>query len=415
MKIKSRKFSVPNIVSYLLIGILVLDCFSLYYKIVGYKIFQIACIGIVLCLILFDLVQGKRISKSAIYFITYYIIVYTILLFISDYAYLGFITGCMIPIILFTVSLSMNNNINYSVTILSIFSDIICVISCISLFFYLTGSIYKIIEPTTLYSSSKIGWADYNYRSYLDIYFEGQNTFFFGQTILRNIGIFLEAPVFAYVIITALYIEMFMRRQIRKKRIIILIAAVLSTYSTVGIALCVILIVLFVFKKTRNKNVLILLAPIFIIIALYIVISVVGDKVAVGNDSGTARIDDFVACFKCFFDNPIGGVGHNQVRAIDPYRAASRQNGTAGMSAGIPFVLANGGIVYGSIYILPLVIALYRLSKKTLNIEQIGFIILQFILLTEIVVEYTLLGQFFLVMSWLWALDYNNRVDVQYI
>lgn len=415
MKNRERHLRGQNIANYLLMVILVLDCFSLYYKTIGYRTFQITCIGLIICLIILEFVNGRGISNSAIFFITYYIFVCTILLFISNYAYLGFFTGCVIPIVMFSIFISMKNDIYYTGKILSAFSNIIFVIACVSLVFYFAGSLYGLIRPTAFFSYSKIGWADFDYESYYGIYFEGQRTFFFGETILRNIGIFLEAPVFSYVLLTALYIEMFMRQKISKKRIIIFVATILSTYSTVGIALCVILIIFFYFKQASKKSFLKLLVPILIVIASYIVISVVGDKVSIDNDSGASRMDDLVACFKCFFDHPLGGVGYNLVRAIDPYRAANRQGGTAGMSAGIPFVLANGGIFYGSIYIVPMVLGLYRLSKRTLNIERAGFIVFQFILLIEIVVEYTLLAQFFLVMSWLWVLSFNDQSDKRLI
>lgn len=405
MKIKIRSVKAVSLLLIMFCILLTIDCFSIYYKLIGYQILQI--VNILLCGIMIlcnnNIDMGLR-RKDA-YFIVYYIAVCSILMLLGDYKYLGFISGCFVPVILFYIFIAINNRMELIFKIFCIFSNVICVICIISLVFYFAGSLIGMIQPSSTLNYSTIGWSDFNYNSYWGVYFDGHKTFFMGKTILRNIGIFVEGPVFTYVIITSLYIEMYFTARVKKSKLMLLFITALTTYSTTAIAISAILVFVYIYQNYMRKSILKLLVPIGTIIVCYIIVTVVTDKLMDGNDSGSVRLDDFIACIKCFADNPLIGVGFNDVRGIDPYRGAFRQTGLAGMSAGIPFVFACGGILHGSVYAVPIILSGIKSIRKKIDLRCLGFIALQFLLLTVIITEFTLLAQFFLVTCWYFALN----------
>ena len=159
-----------------------------------------------------------------------------------------------------------------------------------------------------------------------------------------------------------------------------------------------------------KKSLLKLLGPILLIVVLYFAGTIVADKLTIGNDSGSARKDDFIACLKTFINNPIIGTGYNNVRGVDPYRAAFRRTGKAGMSAGIPFVFANGGFFHGMLYLSPIILTIYQAirNQKNGNVKLLGFVVIQTILLIFTITEYTLLAELFLITEWFIAIHYCN-------
>lgn len=404
------KIRLTGILKALLMVILVIDCFSIYYKTLGYQVTQIAAIIISIALIFTKNQKQIRILKDDMNLLAYILFSFFFLFVFADYKYLGFISGGVIPIILFFLLIFGCLNREDLRDLIRIFETIILILAVISLVFYLLGTNLKLIEPTAFYSADTIGWADFNYQSYFGIYFEGQRTFFFGNTWTRNIGIFLEGPVYAYVLTTALFFELFFKEQPNKLIIIIFAVTIATTFSTTAIAIGAILIYLYFYNHYMKRNLLKLLAPLILIAVLYFAGSVIMDKVAIGNDSGAARSDDFVACWKTFINNPIIGTGYNNVRGVDPWRAAFRRTGKAGMSSGIPFVFANGGILHGMLYVLPVILILIKVlrSEKFNKLNLLGFVATQTLLLTVTITEYTLLAEFLLMLEWYIALHYER-------
>lgn len=414
MALKLKKISINNYLLLIWSILLIVDCFTIYYKLIGYMGLQILNIIISSMILFFGNYRRRLVIKRVdIYFISYYLLICFLLFVFSDYNYLGFVSGCLIPIIIFYLIWGMNKTINKIEEFLYLFSQIIFVLCVISLLFYIFGSVLNLIEPTSVLSSLLIDWSDFDYKSYFGIYFEGHKTYFMGKTILRNIGIFVEAPVFTYVIINALYVEMFLKDNTNKIKIIMYVLTALSTYSTTSIALTVILVFIHIYLHYMKRSLLKLLVPIVFILSINIIYTVISDKLMIGNDSGSVRMDDLFACFKAFAAHPIFGIGYNALRALDPYRSAFRQTGLAGMSAGIPYVLANGGILYGSIYLLPPIVAIFKYIKNKMDLQYTGFILLQAVLTTVIITEYTLLAECMLTISWYMILNISRRNYVE--
>ena len=407
MKLSIKRIQLKTVFVYLWIFLLILDCFSIYYKTIGYQVTQIT--NIIMTIAAFFLIERKTLTleKKNVKALIYLMISFAFLFVFCDYKYLGFITGSAVPIILFYTFFSTNMSRTKIEQILVYYENIVLIISAVSLVLYLAGTVLSLVSPSNVLSATSVGWADFNYASYHGIYFEGQRTYIFGKTITRNIGIFLEAPVFAYVLITALYIELFMRKNARKIPFIILLATIVTTFSSTAIAISLILMFAFYYWNYMKHSWLKLLVPIFAILVSYAAITVVLDKLAIGNDSGAARLNDFMSCWIAFAANPLIGIGFNNVSGVNPYRIL--KIGT-GMSSGIPYVFANGGIVHGLIYIVPAFIGVINMiaRKRYLEPRFIGFVVVQTVLLTVIVTEYTLLAQFLLSISWLFIVNWKK-------
>lgn len=148
----------------------------------------------------------------------------------------------------------------------------------------------------------------------------------------RNQGIFWEPGAFQTFIGIALILELFLIKRFSKKRIIVYLATVFTTYSTTGyVSVVVILLVYMIYvminKVERNfKNVRSLLFLIGLVAVLYLIFTnlstetskhVFGKITAYRNDtsrvkkmtSASVRVDAILKPISLFLDNPVFGVG----------------------------------------------------------------------------------------------------------
>lgn len=403
-KIKINKIIIP------IFALLhVVDCFSLYYELIGYQIIQIINMALLFLLVLINWNKFSMTRRESKYVLSYVSIVF-ILFIAGDFKHIGFITGHFIPCLLMLILLTCSNRNAIIRTYINSLCNVIFFVSFLSLLFYLIGTNLNIILPNAKYDYSTIGWADFDYKSYYGLYFEGQRTFFFGKTIIRNIGLFVEAPVFAYVLITALFCELFWKNKISIFRVAILSLTIISSFSTTGITICLILILVYLYQTKMKKSFWKLFAPIAFIVVVNITLTIVFDKLAIGNDSGSTRIDDLYACFKCFIHNPIIGRGFNDVKELDMYRSSFRLGIDAGVSNGLPFVLANGGVLFGIVYWGPMVIMTVKLINNKVSKKMWGFVFVQFALLFFTITQYTLLAETLLVIAWIAVLYPSDSI-----
>lgn len=404
LKICTKKFSVENILICCLCIILTLDCFSLYYKIIGYQVLQILAILVSAILILIACKNRCSINKYSAVMTIFTIIIYMFLFVFGDYKYVGYLTGIVLPNIFFFLILGICRYKDISRKLFKYYRCFVLILCIISLLFFIFGTLLGIIKSNNYYSAKQIGWAMFGYNSYYGMYFEGHKTFILGRTLIRNISIFLEAPIFTYVIINALYFEMFYSEKANNKVIFIFVLTALTTFSTTSIIVVALFTFIYIYKNYMKKSLLKIFLPIGLIIVFRVGITFISDKLSETNMSGVARLDDFMASWRAFFHNPLIGIGFNNVLGINKYRSLP----LTGMSCGIPFVFANGGIFHGMLYVLPTIIGGIRFALKKISIEGLGFILTQLFLLTVIVTEYTMLGIMMLVISWYIAITPNE-------
>ena len=303
--------------------------------------------------------------------------------------------GGLLPALFTILFLKMSNREGNSA--FYAFSDIMLVIACISLVFWFFGSLLRGIS-TDEYIEADWG-GTFQYPSYLGIYFERQTYDIFGVNIIRNQSIFTEAPMYNAYLIIALCVEVYMKpwkklialkgstiqttKNLSIVRVMILLITVLTTLTTTGIVIGLIIIVsmFFLYPIAAQKVFWIKLAIgiIVAILALMIGIYVIIDK----SDSMSfkTRLDDYFACFKAWKTSPVFGVGFLNTDAIIQYMSEFRLDNT-GLATGIGSIIAQGGLVLISIYLFRigyLIVQGIRNRNWNIVLFNIVFVILIFI------------------------------------
>lgn len=126
--------------------------------------------------------------------------------------------------------------------------DVILLIAIISLLFWLFGSVMHLVHPNGSVFSY---WTDADAPSYYNLYFETQRGAFFGfdNVIIRNTAIFTEAPMSSLVFSTAFISELFLVKSKQICRHVILLIAIITTFSTSGYSVVVLAIAIIAMMK----------------------------------------------------------------------------------------------------------------------------------------------------------------------
>lgn len=252
------------------------------------------------------------------------------------------------------------------------FVNIAIFLAIVSLLFWVLGSNLNIISSTD-YLVNK--WSDGGVAtSYNNIYFETQRIAIMDNVIIRNSGIFAEAPMWNLILSIALMIQtLFLGRN--KYKTFILVLTILSTVSTTGIYVIGLIIAYKIIFEVSGwkKYIAATLIPI-----LLLVLSFVWENKS-ATTSANIRFDDYRAGFHAWLDNIILGSGFtNGIRVIEGYMDTTiRVN--LGYSNSLFVILAQGGIVLFILYLLPM---MFILVKRKYTYDMKYFIILLVVILS---------------------------------
>lgn len=212
----------------------------------------------------------------------------------------------------------------------------------------------------------------------------------------RNCGPFWEPGMFAVYLNLALFFELFFIKSQSKIRYLILILALISTFSTGGIIAGSVLFVLFgIYHFNRLSTWLILLPLLFIVLPATYQLEFIGDKfntqysdLQVGSDE--SRFAAFATQLKMIDNSPIVGG-----EKLSDYASSKT------LASGTLIPIVSYGIPVGIIYFLMLYKAslnftnIYR-RRKIIGIYLFGFILLlsfsQTILLSSIIYLFVFSG-----------------------
>lgn len=234
---------------------------------------------------------------------------------------------------------------------LNIYSKTVVILAVISIFFWLFGSTLHLISPKPI---EYIWGRDYAYRgySYFFLYFE--NPVQAEGGIIRNTGIYTEAPGYSSRLAFALCIELFINNEKKKNaRIIILMLAMITTLSSKSFILLVYFIgVVWVFY-TKNRNyfqraIHIAITLIICVGAFFLLYMIMQEEMATMSSART-RVDHLQSGIKTWLQHPFLGVGYSNTKAIAEnhmYKSTPE-----GASMGITTFLAEGGLYLFLFYI----------------------------------------------------------------
>lgn len=340
--------------------------------------------------------KNKR-NKAVIFLLFYY---FFIIFFTSitntklnlDYVHIYFLT---FPMLYYLFAIISSGD---CISLLSKFSKVVYILCILSLFFFIFGTTLKIIRPS---SSIIIDWGEVQkVPSYFGLHFDVQKIEIFGKTFIRNTGVFAEAPMFSLNIIIALAIEFFIKKEKSKRNIIIFIITILTTASTTGLTLCAFIIFMYYLLKKDSKffgkKFKFILTLILFIIAIFFTRNLIIDKQKTA--SYYARIDDYIASYNAWKENPIFGNGYKNSEVIIKYMGVFRKNNT-GLSNSILVLLAQCGIYMFVFYFIP-VIKTVKYGIKSNNKNIISFDIILILLFCTTIFLYKPLILYFLAMGY---------------
>jgi hypothetical protein len=243
------------------------------------------------------------------------------------------------------------------------------------------ASYLDVIKPIG-YISYKWGNNISNTPNYYNIYYETQNINFLGIDLIRNSGIFAEAPMHSLCLCMALAIELFLKTEVKKIRILILSITLLTTISTSGYLFIILALVgKFIFLKKHSTILKIIVLPI-IGLGVYFVVSalILEKKNTISYESRSNNIEMQLKQWK---HSPIFGVGYGGV--IDDKKNIL-ENSNSFFS-----ILADGGIYMFSLYLSCLLISPLFLFFKHKNTEYLFMFLSVFYLFSIVVSRYQII------------------------
>lgn len=219
------------------------------------------------------------------------------------------------------------------------FESIVIVAASVSLFFWLFGEVLGVIPPIGTVNNQWSGTV----HNWFFLHFSAQGS--------RNCGAFVEAPMFNLVLCTALITELFLRPSANKRRIAILVITILTSRSTTGQMLLIMLVMLKVIQGNKNRSILtkmLMIAGGSIIAIGCITAGTLVMQEKSGGESFAVRARFMIEELEAFANSPI--LGHGLSTFIE------------GTSNSICLILAEGGLFLASAYIAGLLVMPKKLS-----------------------------------------------------
>lgn len=370
MKIKN--WSIISLIEYIIITLSIILSGSMWVQPeISFINGNVGKVLLISLLIVWMIFCHNRINKSQINGLIF-VCVCILLCIVFHISYSKSTIIILFPIIFMCLFGIICNSSNRLELIYQKFVNIICVIAIISLLLYTFVFIFKIITPTSYYVI-KWSWID-KVPSYYNLFYNPMpNGISLGTVVFpRNCGIFPEAPMFMYPLVLALLINKLILHANKSKKNLLLVVTILSTVSTTGY---IVVVLLYSFEYISfKKHILLRIFFPFIMVSGTIIVYYLFIK-KMDTSSGSIRTDHVFASLKAFINtNGLGcGIGNSDyVTALMKYKQ--------GISVGLPYLLATGGIFWGAVYIIPAIKSVV-IGTCTRNYERAIFTILFSLLL----------------------------------
>lgn len=361
---KRNKFGLIDIIEYLLVIFIILECRSVYSVSLDYSIpidliVVILTLSLMLCgLFTRRIVITVKSAKLAIILVTY-LMIFFVANVISTSAKYDFIYKFLLFLPLITIMKDTRYSENISVDLLKKYAAVMVLLSFASLFFWLFGSTLKVISPSGILHYY---WGiERTANSYLGVYIESAKDTFLFTNLYRNNGIFAEAPMHSLNLTLALGINLFIcdskSSKIFSVKNTIIILTVLSSLSMTGLSVIIAAIMAKVFFEEEKGKSIKRVAVIIAIIAVGILSQGLIDLKSDTN-SYLVRMNDYYVGFKAWMDNFFFGGGYG-IRNYMNYLESWRSFNT-GYSNSLFWILAQGGVYLFLVYFIPSLLAMKR-------------------------------------------------------
>lgn len=382
-----------EILQYIFVIIIILECNSVYSQIYGYHLMIRSIMTVIASgCIFFQIILKKIKIYKSLFVLIIYDVICSIIMFINTdnlsgkgIVVLDFLL--FLPLMLIYISNLTKKEFR---NLLQKFINVVIFLSIISLVFWISILVFK-LKPT---GTVKLVWAQpYSLiPSYYNLYFNTQDVWWItGTSLMRNTGIFAEAPMYAAILISALIFNNILDFENTKSNLIktiILFITMITTISVTGI-ICSIIIIASNIKKyilAMRKN----YREVFISLLLIVIICMIPLSYnfllkKMNTASANHRNMDIKIGMETFFEKPLIGYGINHERATE----LEYENGYGYSNTIIP-VITDGGIVLCIIYIFPIFLLIINGIKRR-KANYLMFSLIYMILLFTTLIQYRLI------------------------
>ena len=277
----------------------------------------------------------------------------------------------LIPLILFLALFWLVKN---KEIIWKAITDVVCVFSVISLFFYVFGTWLHLISPMNHVIREWGSWGPNPIPNYYFLYYQAQVTHHGNFDLWRNCGIFAEAPMYNMMLCISLAAEVFLyrRKKGRKAVIAILIITIVSTFSTTGFLFLALLCAFALINSARfisfcKKHIKIAIAVAALFLGAATLMVIIKLQTPQGSGSTAVRMDHTFTCLKIWKEYFLFGYGW-----LNDGLFMQLSKHPSGLSVGLPYFLACGGTILGSLIFVPYVISIVN-AIKTRDFKLLSF------------------------------------------
>ncbi|HOZ54444.1 MAG TPA: hypothetical protein PK993_00135 [Clostridia bacterium] len=404
-----KKIRLSDIITYLFVFSLILECNSVYNRIVGLPIkTEYFYYGIQAIFLFYILNQCKKIRKYDLIFVEILALLGLLFLFLnvsSGEAIIAYIIKFIILLPTLILYFRLNTeNVN---RLCKAFVDCSLVLAVISLILYLLFITNVFGDNTVLVKWG--GSRQINHLFYMQ--FNMQNSYSFGTMLLRNTGIFTESPMYSYILTLALA---FNYLNFNKVKHYILLITIITTFSTTGIIAAGIIVFINSFIAENKKNIIKkIILPFIIAILSIVAVNLIEMKMENESWSYNLRFEDYIVSYLAWNEHPLVGNGYENTSKSVSYMNHDRRKDEIkhGQSNAVGRLLAEGGIFLFLYYMIPTfktIIQSYKKHDKSFLSISISF----FILIISTNIPYQMITMFML--SLLFNYNRNYIKEMKY-
>lgn len=396
-----------RIAEYLAAACMIIQCRTVYMHLKDYGMIVNRMVWIVmiaaLAVCIIRCSKGKSGRREALLLCAGFAAYAALFILVNPVNYLRVIR-CASAVIVMLFLVNSNDGFDTGKRIVGCYRDIMVVVAAVSLFFWISGSVFKFLPCTGYCYMDWSATGEYvRIPTFLGMYFETQWTAW-DLVQARNSGIFVEAPMAGCAYSIAMLSEYISQERNERKgymiRIAILTAAILSTLSLIAYGFLLLFAVLHILtarsgsKKTRGKPkyvTTVLLTAGAAVLSLMIV-----NKLRLPD--GNIRLNDFSVGFHAWLAHPFFGGGFESLEYLQQFMPEWRSF-DIGFSNSPMEILGQGGIYLAVPYIYAF-ISTFLCSIKERDMRTFAAAVLFAYVFIFNVIPYQYITFFILTILW---------------
>lgn len=357
---------------YLVVLLIILECRSVYTQAVEIN-FHIPGMAAAALLLLLALKMSGRwmrrplLQRWAVLFLLVSVILLTLaVVSVPQARVVDFVLRFLVVLPALVLLFCLDREEGRELALLAKVSDVMAVLAVLSLVFWVLASQLQFVAPTGEWNSQ---WLTQSfYTCYFGVYFECHTIIFLGYSGFRNTGIFCEPSMYSLCLAVALIYELFLRetpklsdgrvkigagkllvrrhQEFRRLKILLFSVTIVTTFSTSGIVLLTLLLLL-KYAGLRPKNLWLRMLKLLsfgavLSVAALLVYAVF--QIRIPAAAWNVVVSAYTEGLRLWETAPLFGTGY----------AGSTQAATLLKSNSFFAILAEGGLALFAVYLIPL-------------------------------------------------------------